>query len=294
MVKPLSAEQVYFALKNVFKGKKVKATTIRTHIEMHQKQPAIDALISKHSIDKVYAAAKNLIDEDIFYSTRKAKQRFPILFNVSPAQSAARKSSEAAAARIEADAFNDIDATEGRQKSVAPKTKEKKIMHYGVRWAKLPGWTTVDPPSRLYLPFPTQHRILARVQAMLEAACYNFGRQVIPDIMKNEGWDSPETIELSYCACAFKDNEDKFDAIKIKELGKPFTEVLDLIVHLRHTVVHRLPVTAARTEQFLSAAEHLSPVRHSEKVSATAAQQAELDRLGKEAGQDMLKEDEEY
>lgn len=162
---------------------------------------------------------------------------------------------------------------------------------------------------------------------MLEDASYTFGKEAIPDIMKNEGWDSPETVELSYCSYAFKDNEDKFDALKIKNLGKPFAEILDLVAKLRHTAVHRLPVTAATVEQFLSAAERFASligndvcsqeiwryrteavsaieeltrnkdllvIRHNEKLSAIAAQRAELDRLEKEAADDLLKEDQEY
>lgn len=129
MTKP-PAEKVYLVLKHIFKGEKVKASIIRGHIEKHSKEQAISALIAKHGIDDVYIAAKRLIDEDIFCSTLKAKQKFSKLFKVTPAQTASKKSSEAAAARIEVEAFKNIDYTEGRQQSPAPRIKEKQIGTY--------------------------------------------------------------------------------------------------------------------------------------------------------------------
>jgi hypothetical protein len=40
-------------------------------------------------------------------------------------------------------------------------------------------------------------------------------------------------------------------------LGKPFAQILDSIVHLRHTAVHRLRISANRLEQFMIDAEAL-------------------------------------
>lgn len=74
-----------------------------------------------------------------------------------------------------------------------------------------------------------------KVQAILEEACYAFGHKMMGDILQKEGWDCPESVELNIWARVFRCNEDKFDAEKLLELGKPFPELLDSIAQLRHT-----------------------------------------------------------
>jgi hypothetical protein len=51
-------------------------------------------------------------------------------------------------------------------------------------------------------------------------------------------------LSLTFGARVFRCNEDKFDADKLAELGKPFPELLDSIAQLRHTAVHRVRVSA--------------------------------------------------
>ena len=166
-----------------------------------------------------------------------------------------------------------------------------------------------------------------KVQAILENACYVFGHKVMGDILQKEGWDCPESVELNIWARIFLCNEDKFDADKPDELGKPFPKFLDSIAQLRHTAVHRVRVSVNRVQQFMMEAESLANILHNnicarmlsrlrweaqqvidelgrnknllesilkEKLQEIDARRRELDSLEGKAVEEMLREDKEY
>lgn len=106
----------YLALRKVFFGDKAKfrsVKAIRKQINKHLQVDEIQALRNQHPLEHIYEITKDLLEDQVFESTLKAKIRFPEVFDVSPAQSADREQSEAAAARTEAEAIK--DAVEGRQ-----------------------------------------------------------------------------------------------------------------------------------------------------------------------------------
>jgi len=110
----------------------------------------------------------------------------------------------------------------------------------------------------VYLPYPTQHRILAQVQERLEHACYSSGREKLVDIISKEGWNCSESVELNIWAKTLAANQCRFEQQGIANLGKPLAEVLESVARIRHTAVHRLHVTVVRVEQYLSDAELLT------------------------------------
>lgn len=179
----------------------------------------------------------------------------------------------------------------------------------------------------LYLPFNTQHRLLAKVQAILEDACYSFGLRMMESVVQNEGWDCPESVELNIWTKVFRHNENKFDANGIRGLGKPFPDFLDSIAQIRHSAVHRVRVTANTVEKLLADAGSLAELlgnlacartllrlqretklavgelgrnkdllesRLTEKLREIADARAALDRIEQTAVEDMLNEDKEY
>ena len=188
---------------------------------------------------------------------------------------------------------------------------------------------TVFAPSLypVYLPFKTQHKLLIKVQDLLEKACYSFGQKTMRDVLEKEGWDCPECGELNRWATILLSNENKFSSESIDELGKPFSQLLDTIAHVRHTAVHRLRVRVNRIEEFMVDSESLARLlqedtcalalsrlrretlltidelkrnkdllesRLAETLKRTAAQKAELERIEHMAVEDMLREDREY
>lgn len=147
------------------------------------------------------------------------------------------------------------------------------------------------------------------------------------DTLQKERWDCPESVELNTWARVFRSNEDKFDADKLAELGRPFSGFLDSIAQLRHTAVHRVRISANRVQQFVTEAEFLAVILRNDSCTQTlsrlrrAVQQVidelgrnkdllesilkgklqeidtrrrELDRLESRAVEDMLGEDKEY
>lgn len=113
---PPDERTVYLAFKNVFKGPEAQPQTdksIRRKIRKHGDQgDEVRALIQEHSVKSIGGVVKALLSNDIFASTLNAKIRFPELFDVSPAQSAERAATEAAAAKTEIDAMRDASVTQ--------------------------------------------------------------------------------------------------------------------------------------------------------------------------------------
>ncbi|KAG9228717.1 hypothetical protein BJ875DRAFT_489597 [Amylocarpus encephaloides] len=342
---PPDERLVYLALKNVFKGPDAQlriAKKIRKLIQKHldEGDAEVRALITEHNIDNVCNTAKTLLQDEIFASTLRAKIRFPEVFEVSPAQSAERVASEAEAARSDADAIR--DAAEGHQGTwAALEASELELARKGKGKELVSEASATRPRKRsftrasvsipslypVYIPLQIQHRLLMRVQATLEDACYEFGHRMMGDILQKEGWDCPESVELNIWARVFRGNEDKFDAEKLLELRKPFPELLDSIAQLRHTAVHRVRVSANKTQQFITEAESLATLLHNytcarmlsrlrreaqqviddlgrnkdllesilkEKLQEIDARRRELDSLECNAVEDMLREDKEY
>lgn len=354
---PPDERTVYLAFKNVFKGIDAQTRTdktIKKKIQKHEDgSEEIRALLQEHNLDNVRKSIKTLLEGDIFGSTLKAKIRFPELFDVSPTQSAERAASEAEAARTEADAMRDV--TVGPQDGSVSTTVNEEVA-VPKQEAKVSGklllgdWILVltreatpnGPPGQKslhpetfttrslypsYLPAKGQRRLLSKVQDILEHACFAFGKGFMMQELHEQGWDSPDCVELNCWMGMFRSRENLFDAEQIATLGKPFGELLSSIAQIRHTAVHRLKITAGRVESFLVDAEMLAAlladdhcarqlsrlrrethsvveefgrnkdlleVRYMDKRREIAAKRAELDRIENEAWATMLEEDRQY
>ncbi|KAL5350944.1 hypothetical protein ACLOAV_004517 [Pseudogymnoascus australis] len=169
---------------------------------------------SKGCLETVWNAAKTLLENGIFASTLRAGIRFPGVFDISPAQSAERLATEAKAARNDENAIR--DAAAGRQgtwtsepvfedesnqdEAHKGKAKQSDSQSSVVRSRKhsfSPGDTSSTSLCPIYLPLNTQHRLQVKVQAILEDACYSFGLRVMESVFQKEGWDCPESVELT-------------------------------------------------------------------------------------------------
>ncbi|OAQ58987.2 BAH domain-containing protein [Pochonia chlamydosporia 170] len=106
---------------------------------------------------------------------------------------------------------------------------------------------------RLYRQSPTQQKLLAQLQSVLEAACYEFGKRSMPDIFHRHGWDSAESLELNRCAREFQ----HWTFSDVAPANRPRDELFRSISNIRHTVVHRLRVSVDDIEKFYNDAETL-------------------------------------
>ena len=129
----------------------------------------------------------------------------------------------------------------------------------------------------VYLPFKTQHRILASVQSLLEECCLDFGNTWVPDLMEARKWKEAESIELTEWTKRFLKYAKSLPPSAIKPVpGKSIAEVLFGTSTLRHSAVHRLPTSAAGILNMLSAAitftEALSDSKRAEKIAGIKTQ----------------------
>ncbi|KAB5516962.1 hypothetical protein GE09DRAFT_1159085 [Coniochaeta sp. 2T2.1] len=248
----------YVALKNVFKGSDAEVRQlpkIRKLILNNQEQHNVANLIKAYNIDTVCNTARTLLTERIFESTLEAKICFPEVFDVSPAQSAAREASEVEAAKNEANALEHAIQGNTRNtqnvthlKSTVDGPDSKPSIHTGIRT-----YPTLFP---VYLPLRTQHHLLTKVQTLLERACFDFGQQHMQSVLQRYQWDCPEAAELNLWAAEFLNSQKQF--AKRGDVGKPLGELFHSVSDIRHTAVHRIRVSAKGIERFILDAESLA------------------------------------
>lgn len=164
---------------------------------------------------------------------------------------------------------------------------------------------------------------MRQLQAHLERVSFGFGQRVIPDVLLKEDWDCPESVELNRWVGVLG----KQTGLNASGVETPLGEVLQSIVRIRHTAVHRLRTNSKGLERLLHAAddyvkalgaepycEAISQLKSDVALVAAefrqnkqflqrqqietqqrlAEQRAELDRLEKEAITHMITEDQRY
>ncbi len=249
---PPDERVVYLALRKVFQGPNAGARrqpVVRKLIVGNKHHEDIAALIREHNIDILCNVTRKLLSEQIFESTLKAKILFPEVFDVSPVQSADREASEAEAARNDAKAIQDavqghLGCPSNATQLEADNTSERdslltagyRLMMAAERWLR-PATnrenhqpTTSEKPHCIpslfpvYLPFRTQHRLLVKVQAILEQACFDFGQRKMPDVLRKHQWDCPESCELNLWAAEFLTRQSAFSE-KVPSIGKSFADL---------------------------------------------------------------------
>lgn len=168
-----------------------------------------------------------------------------------------------------------------------------------------------------------------KTQEVLELACFRFAEKAMPGILQEQKWHCPESAELNLWTAEFSKRLKKFQELPsaASSLSKPLEELFLSIAQIRHYAVHRTPVTAKELEQFMADGETLALLfkdgvaisvmsRAKSEVQKAAAemankkstleailaktlqriadQRAELNRLEREAIEDMKREDGEY
>jgi hypothetical protein len=343
---------VYLALGGVFLGPDAHLRNqkkIRDRVQKYKDNVEIKALLQQHSEDSICIIAKLLLERQVFESSLKAKLCFPEVFDVSPAQSAEREASIVEAAKFEADAIRNV--AEGRPVlDIAPiksSTDEEKgkgrrddvgFLSFCIRtvddrltdrWGDIVHGEQETVPSLYpaYLAFPSQHRIMTEVQALLERSCFAYGQTTFWEELKRRGWGCPESAELNAWTPVLLEQQAKVKPELVAQRGRPLSEILNSLSQLRHTAVHRIRVTANRVYQFICDAENLSIIlgdcesfehlanlrrglestiddinrnkdllesRHVEILKHLAEERAKLLRQEKAAHEHLLSEDKKY
>jgi hypothetical protein len=77
------------------------------------------------------------------------------------------------------------------------------------------------------------------------------------DVVETKGWECSQCVELNDCVKILRKRKDLIPSPKGKRPNRPLSAVLDSVVQLRHTAVHRQKVTALEVQLFLEDAEFL-------------------------------------
>jgi hypothetical protein len=166
---------------------------------------------------------------------------------------------------------------------------------------------------------------LTTTQRQLEECCFDFAAKWLPSILEDHKWECAEAAELTKWTRTLAKRCDKLPAHAINNDSEtPLKEVFFATNVLRHTAVHRLPVTAQGIHKMIQAASQLVQTlgdrsraaeleglhleigsrirdmelnknflenRFDEQLQIISEKRAELDRQEKEALATMLQED---
>ena len=273
---------VYLHCRSIFTGTNAQVRREKVVLKLLEKHKgSIKILTHEFPLCTICTVAKELLEEGIFESKQRAKLHFPELFEVSKARAAEREASEAEAAKSEAEALEEVVAlldsdegvgdVEGDDNDVmgmtGEKVEEERRLVVPMQEARVPNGdrghdgvgrrhtqlTSLDRakihiPSLhpVYMPYKTQHRILTRIQSMLEESCFEFGKRWLPELLASQGWESPEAVELNtWTKKLLKHMKDIPPSATDMIAGKSWKEVLFATNALRHAAVHRLRTTVA-------------------------------------------------
>ena len=107
-------QKVFLAYRALFEGQNShvrQPKVIRKILTSSSKKPA-SPLVKGLGLDKVVAVLKELLESGVFLSELKAKLAFPVLYETSPEQEARHEASDAGAARDEAEALQEVEASD--------------------------------------------------------------------------------------------------------------------------------------------------------------------------------------
>jgi hypothetical protein len=111
------------------------------------------------------------------------------------------------------------------------------------------------------LPYSAQHTVLLTAQTLLEEACFAFAQRYMPAVLHSAGYDCPAAVELTEWATILTKHRFKLGAAATSSLKTPlFPALLSSMRTLRHTAVHRNPVSTAVVCQLVSSAADLAEV----------------------------------
>ncbi|KAF5543315.1 hypothetical protein FMEXI_7095 [Fusarium mexicanum] len=251
--KQLDERVIYQATKHVFTGKYAKIRdrgVARMSINNNLKGGTlVQQVVTDHGFDAVAQVVLKLLSEKVYESAAIARQRFPDLFELSSVQTTVSTQVEAEATRTEQVALGvELADSDNSQETGHTKEDIKLVQNAS-------DGTACDIAGiPVYLPFPTEHLLMEKLQKVLEAACYEYGVRELSSVMQDRHWDCPEAVELSQWA-ELLGNQGNLKWQGKKKLNK---QSLQSIAQIRHTAVHRLRTDSAGLQRFLAEAENLA------------------------------------
>ncbi|KAK1506613.1 hypothetical protein CTAM01_02945 [Colletotrichum tamarilloi] len=137
--------------------------------------------------------------------------------------------------------------------------------------ARQPPIETADFPvlSTAFLSYEAQHALFAKIQSLLEKACFDYAKQAHPKILEAGQWESPERVELQKWMWIFKN--EVFDTFQAETVPPPHTDwhaFFESIKQIRHKAVHREVLCVADVKAYLADAESLAKLLRQDECLA--------------------------
>ncbi|KAL1616896.1 hypothetical protein SLS54_008100 [Diplodia seriata] len=121
--------------------------------------------------------------------------------------------------------------------------------------------TNDDPALTLYqsyVPYKAQHPILTTAQRVLEECCFDFAKMWLSDVLASRDWDCSEAVELTEWLTILNRRCGKIPAYAFAVQMSSMHEILSSTRRLRHTAIHRMPMTARGICQLVQCGAKLS------------------------------------
>jgi hypothetical protein len=111
--------------------------------------------------------------------------------------------------------------------------------------------------SPLNLPFSAQHRLMIYLQHRLEAICFSFGQQHMPEKLRAEGWDCPEAVELNVWTNEFRSAH--YFKGRLPKVAQRWA-LLNSVANIRNYAVSRTRIDFTELEKVLTSAAEFAIV----------------------------------
>ncbi|CCT66549.1 uncharacterized protein FFUJ_03586 [Fusarium fujikuroi IMI 58289] len=249
---------IYQATKHVFVGKYAKLRDrgcVRMSINNNlRKGSLVQEVVTQHGFDAVAQTVLKLLSDKVYESDMVVRQRFPDLYEPASVQTAVRKQGEAEATRAEHVAVEVVEQTNLVNGQDMRHTEEDITTVNDSRDGSACDIAGISLSFPVYLPFPTEHLLMEKLQKVLEAACYEYGVRELSSILQERHWDCPEAVELSQWAELLGNKGN----LKRQDSDRSLKELLHSIAQIRHTAVHRLRTSSVGLQRFLADAEDLT------------------------------------
>ncbi|KAI3570799.1 hypothetical protein IWW34DRAFT_773814 [Fusarium oxysporum f. sp. albedinis] len=201
----------------------------------------IKEVVNEYGTSAMCVVARILIQKQVFeLPIGERRRRFPELFSKLPLS-------------IEDDVSNQNTGVSEQSDEPVEKVGNQDKGQHG--FTKLKVWHK-DPSYPVPLEARVQHRLMVKLQQVMEHACYEFAQREMQKTLEDQEWDHPEAVELDQWMNILI-GHDGFDTNKS-------TEELEALflsgVEIRDVAVKRVIVDPWRTRVFLKNAEDILKV----------------------------------
>ncbi|KAF2260394.1 hypothetical protein CC78DRAFT_571207 [Lojkania enalia] len=239
-------QRVFAAYREVFTGEKArvrKQKVIRRILLSHRSSCKIP--IGDSEIDNVVPILKDLLNGRVFESEEQASKEFPMLFQDD--QLVKQDKVIEMASEVSGERNASLERSTKPEHTGMSNDLENLTRDTSRGSPVIEGICAVVRP--LQFPFEAWHHILSDVQKLLEESCFNFTKKWLPSILKKQGWTCAAAVELTKWLDVVKRHAKDLPGGCMNTGGQATLKgITPAIAQLRHTVVHRLPLTS---EEFL-------------------------------------------